>query len=387
MSGYISEIRYADNHVRDFIEVAAPTGTDTTGWSVAFYNQEGTLNTAFDLGGVVSTTAGKDVYVIDNNTSGFENLGATKGYALVDGTGTVVQFISFSSTITAVDGPAAGLTATQYGDLTDAGSGASMETTDRGATYSAQYAPNPGTISCYAPGTWIDTPYGPRAVETLAPGDLVLTCDHRPQPIRWTCSGDHPLEGVENEAKPVQIKAGALGRGLPSQDLIVSPQHRIFVGGAGQLDAIFTSEAFVPAKSLTALPGIRHMNDRKKIVWIHFACDRHEVITANGCLSESLLLGPMVVNGLNATERHAAIDIFGPAPSPGAALNGSPARACLTVGAAKRRIAGYFKENGAPIAKEIRKWDRDLAMEEYEAERMREAREWDQTGEKAFRVA
>lgn len=80
----------------------------------------------------------------------------------------------------------------------------------------------------------IDTPDGPRAVETLCVGDLVNTVDHGPQAIRWVRSGDHPLGGATVEDKPVLIKAGALGAGRPAQDLILSPQHRILVGRADQ---------------------------------------------------------------------------------------------------------------------------------------------------------
>jgi hypothetical protein len=219
----------------------------------------------------------------------------------------------------------------------------------------------------------IDTPDGPRAVETLHPGDLVLTADHGPRAIRWVRSSDHALEEADVDDKPVQIKAGALGRNRPTQDLIVSPQHRILVGGAGQLDSVFACEAFAPAKSLTALPGIRHMKGKRGITWIHFACDCHEVVMANGCLSESLLLGPMVVNGLNATERRTLTDIFGPAAMPGAALSGTPARECLKVGAVKRQLAMHRKEKGRLVAKEIRKWDCDLATERHEADRLYEA--------------
>jgi hypothetical protein len=242
-------------------------------------------------------------------------------------------------------------------------------------------------IVCYAAGTMIDTPDGPRPVETLLPGDLVTTLDHGPRPIRWTRSSTHPLEEAEDEAKPVQIKAGTLGRNLPTQDLIVSPQHRILVGGSGQLHKVFATEVFAPAKSLTAVPGIRHMKGKKEITWMHFACDRHEVVVANGCLSESLLLGPMVVNGMQAAERRALIDIFGAASKPDAALNGPPARECLTVGAVRRQLAKHIKEKGRLLAKEIRKWDRDLAMEKYEAERLCEARALGQSSDKARRVA
>lgn len=37
---------------------------------------------------------------------------------------------------------------------------------------------------CFCAGAMIETPSGPRAIEYLRPGDLVVTRDHGPQPIR-----------------------------------------------------------------------------------------------------------------------------------------------------------------------------------------------------------
>lgn len=230
------------------------------------------------------------------------------------------------------------------------------------------------------------TDRGEVAVEHLKAGHFVVTLDGGLQPIRWIHRSDDPLEAPDDLAKPVQIKAGALGRNLPAHDLIVSPQHRIFVGGYGQLQQIFAVEAFAPAKSLTSLPGIRHMKGKSHITWIHFAFDRHEVVTANGCLSESLLLGPMVLNGLSSADRQALTELFGPALTSDTTLNGAPARECLTVGAVERQIAKHLKEKGQPLAKEIRKWDRDLAMEKYEAEQLNQAVLLAQRREKPRRV-
>lgn len=226
------------------------------------------------------------------------------------------------------------------------------------------------TAPCFAPGTMICTPDGPRAVETLKPGDVVMTQDRGAQIIRWIHNGKYPLEDAKDDAKPVLIKAGALGQNLPVHDLIVSPQHRILVGGAGQLDGVFANEAFAPAKSLTAVPGIRHMKGKKTITWHHFACDHHEVIRANGCLSESLLLGPMVVKGLSAGDRRALFDHFGPTTTPDAALNGLPARDCLTVRVLKGQLGRHLKKRGQLATREIRKRDRDLTKEKGKAERL-----------------
>ena len=37
---------------------------------------------------------------------------------------------------------------------------------------------------CFAKGTWITTPSGQVPIEKLAAGDMVVTMDHGPQPIR-----------------------------------------------------------------------------------------------------------------------------------------------------------------------------------------------------------
>ncbi len=372
MPSYISEIAYKGGNSVDFIEVAVTTGTDLSGYSVVIYDKLGLVESTYDLGRVVSTVAGKDAYLIDDSTSGFLGISSKESIALVDDLGNVLQFISFESEgVMANEGPASGLTPTDVGTLNF--NTESLETSDGGSSYAIQSTQNPGSVPCYAPGTLIDTPDGPRAVETLQVGDLVTTLDHGPQPIRWVRSGDQPLKAAEVGAKPVLIAAGALGGKLPTQDLIVSPQHRVLVGGHRQLQGWFETEAFAPAKSLTKLKGIQHMKGKTKITWVHFACDRHEVVTANGCLSESLLLGPMVVNGLTAAERQAVIDIFGPAPTPDAPLNGPPALECLKVGAARRRLAKSLEKNGHHVAMEIKKWDVDAALERYEAERLREA--------------
>ncbi len=258
-----------------------------------------------------------------------------------------------------------------------------FDSSDGTSSSSEPYA----NVVCYAEGTMIETPDGQCAVETLLAGDLVMTLDRGPQPIRWTRSNSHPLENSQVEDKPVLIKAGALSQNRPAQDLIVSPQHRILVGGAEQLQQVFASAAFAPAKSLTAVPGIRHMNGKKKITWIHFACEQHEVVFANGCLSESLLLGPMVVNGMKAAERKALTDIFGLARAPGVALNGPPARECLSVGVVRRQLAQHLDANGRVVAGEIRKWDVDLAIEQYEASRTGGARTSARSGERGLRAA
>ncbi len=192
---------------------------------------------------------------------------------------------------------------------------------------------------CYATGTMIETPDGPRAVETLGAGDIVSTADGGAQEVLWASHRERALDDYADDEKPVLIKAGALGDGLPQQDLIVSPQHRILVGEADQLTDYFNTPALVPAKALVALPGIRHMRGKKEVVWHHFALRGHEVVLANGCCSESLLLGAMVLRGMTEAELEEVTAIYGSLLSETVTLNGAPARPLMRVGEARRIIA------------------------------------------------
>ncbi len=218
------------------------------------------------------------------------------------------------------------------------------------------------TQMCYAPGTLIQTPQGLRPIETLAVGEHVTTFEHGPKPIRWIRSNHQMLDNAPADARPVLIRAGALGPDLPNRDLVVSPQHRMFVGGEGHLTGIFRSQVFVPAKALTRLPGIRFMAGKREMLWYHIACDSHEIIFANGCLSESILLGDQVITALDPVQMLNVEGIFGrrrnsdtpseltgtqghatgPAPH-GLGLNGPPARPCLAVRQVHAAIAARRK--------------------------------------------
>lgn len=331
MTVYFSEIRFENSE--DFVEIVATDGEDLSGYSTAVYDDSGGLKYTHSLSGDYETTfAGTDGYVVDR-ADGLPDMGNNWGVALIDATGSVVQFISSDTEITASDGPAAGETSMALGNMT---SGGESVATNDDTTYYAESSPNPGTIPCLARGTLIDTPDGPRPVETPRPGDLVDTLHDGAVPVLWSFCSTHWLDGPRSEGLPILISAGALGPGHPQSDLVISPHHRVLVGGDMQLHKIFTDRCLVPAKALTGLPGIREMRGKKHITWVHFACNPHHVVTSNGCLTESLLLGPMVTNRLTARQTLHLAQVFG--RSGGDGWNGPLALPAMTVGAARRII-------------------------------------------------
>jgi hypothetical protein len=157
-------------------------------------------------------------------------------------------------------------------------------------------------VVCFAKGTMIEADIGPVAVETLTIGAMVHTVDHGPQPVRWIGSMriDGPTLAAQVRLRPISIAAGALGEGIPSTDLVVSPQHRILMRSKIAMRMFERLEVFVPAKLLTVLPGITCECPEEGVEYHHVLFDRHEVLIANGAESESLFLGPQAVNSLGS---------------------------------------------------------------------------------------
>lgn len=154
--------------------------------------------------------------------------------------------------------------------------------------------------TCFTDGALILTPEGEKRVEDLKSGDLVSVPGAKAQPIRWIGSQKISSARLAEEAalRPIRIEAGALGNGLPREDLIVSRQHRILIASAIVERMFEASEILVPAKDLLGLPGVSEVEDLAPVTYHHIALDHHEVIVANGVQTESLYFGEEGMNSL-----------------------------------------------------------------------------------------
>ena len=114
----VSEIHYdnASTDADERIEVAGPAGMDLSGWSVVLYNGSNgaTYGTRTLTESIPATCTDRGVIVLAYPSNGIQN-GAPDGWALVDAGGNVVEFMSYEGTMTATNGPAAGLTSTDIG--------------------------------------------------------------------------------------------------------------------------------------------------------------------------------------------------------------------------------------------------------------------------------
>ena len=189
--------------------------------------------------------------------------------------------------------------------------------------------PSPVVI-CFAGGTIIDTDLGPRPVESITEGDLVVTQDNGLQPVRWI--GSRRLDSIDlmrhPQFYPIRIAAGAMGGGLPYCDLTLSPQHRVQLCDWRAEYLFAESKVLVAAKHLVDGARITVDDTVAAVTYCHLLFDRHEIVFADGIEAESFRPGPASLAALSdeaRAELHAIYPDLADAPD----SYGDPARALL----------------------------------------------------------
>ncbi|MBT0956965.1 Hint domain-containing protein [Alphaproteobacteria bacterium KMM 3653] len=152
-------------------------------------------------------------------------------------------------------------------------------------------------VTCYVRGTHILTPRGERLIEDLRIGDTVSTRDHGAQTIRWIGQTQAVAQG---KLAPIKIAKGSLGVDYPVRDLWVSRQHRMLLRSRIAERMFGSAEVLTPAIKLTLLKGIEVAEAPMPVTYFHLLLDRHEILYAEGALSESLLTGPGALNAMGA---------------------------------------------------------------------------------------
>jgi hypothetical protein len=137
-----------------------------------------------------------------------------------------------------------------------------------------------GAVGCYAAGTRIATIDGERAVEDLAVGQrLRISGTDRDAPIVWLghrridCRR-HPRP---HDVWPVRVQAGAFAAGVPHRDLLLSPDHAVFIDGVLIPIRYLVNGATIAQKEVDA------------VVYWHVELPHHDLILAEGLAAESYL--------------------------------------------------------------------------------------------------
>ncbi len=149
---------------------------------------------------------------------------------------------------------------------------------------------NPGRrfaeVACtsFTRGTRITLASGlQKPIETLNVGDRVLSRDDGIQQIRWV---GHSTARAVGEFAPIRIMAGTLNN---DHDLIVSPDHRLFIYqredtlGAGRNEVLVRARHLVNGETIVQQEG-------GFVEYYQLLFDSHQIIYAEGIAAETLLI-------------------------------------------------------------------------------------------------
>ena len=161
---------------------------------------------------------------------------------------------------------------------------------------------------CYLAGTLIATPSGEVPVESLRAGDVVMTRDNGPQPLVWTGTSIVTPEALDlaPNQRPLRVKTGALGGGVPRRDVDLSPQHRILVTDEEGKEFLISARHLM----MSGIPGISLRPLSEKFRLVHIACAQHQILLAEGAPMESFFTGRMAIRALTQVERLGLMMVF-----------------------------------------------------------------------------
>ena len=137
---------------------------------------------------------------------------------------------------------------------------------------------------CYCRGTLILTERGEMPVEELAIGDRVVTLSREAKPIKWIGRRSYSGRFVMGRKNilPVCIKAGALADNVPKRDLWISPNHAMYFDRAD-------GGVLVEAKDIGNGVSIVRAESIEHVEYFHVELETHDVIVAEGALSETFI--------------------------------------------------------------------------------------------------
>jgi hypothetical protein len=166
-------------------------------------------------------------------------------------------------------------------------------------------------VPCFTPDALVSTCKGLIKVQDLRIGDRLMTRDNGLQQVRWIGRKnlDQKKLTFDPRFRPIRIRKGALGPDMPTQDMIVSPNHRMLITGPHLSINFGEEEMLVAAKHLVGLAGIEVM-PAQDVTYLHLLCDRHEVLLVDGAWTESFQPGEYAMNGLASDQASEVLALF-----------------------------------------------------------------------------
>ncbi len=186
-------------------------------------------------------------------------------------------------------------TGTSYGTVTLAAG----STLPGSSPYILNNAAGANSYPCFYPGTMLATADGEIAVEDVTIGTTLKTASGAVLPVRWVGWSEVAMRFADPLLTlPIRIKAGALADGVPARDLLLSPDHAVFMDGV-----LVQAGALVNGVSI-----LRETDVPESFRYYHVELATHELLLAEHCPAESFVDNIDRMNFHNWDERAAPRD-------------------------------------------------------------------------------
>lgn len=155
-------------------------------------------------------------------------------------------------------------------------------------------------------GANVRTPCGPRRVELVRPGDLIVTRDMGLQPVRMVWSREVSSQDMtaNSDLAPIRLQPRALGPMMPQIHMSIAPDHKILVPGYRLLGQEKTSSCLVEARELADVSDAAYVDRSREVVrYFTLVFDSHQIFSVNGLPVESFLPTASTVASLNPNMR------------------------------------------------------------------------------------
>ena len=296
--------------VNNTLDVVNTINLDTNGGVISlgtFIGALSTINVTIDGGGTF-TAGGTAIGLLNGGSLTYSTGGGTAVF------GTASDFInlSFAPIIQNFAGPSdivddrslslSGFTSytisgsptgTQTVSIADSAGNFSFEVSNAGLTNNTYTTLTGGPLTlvsdgsggtdiaaCFLAGTRIRTPDGEVDVENLKIGDIVATASGDSVAVRWIgVRTVATLFADVHRLMPVRIQTGALAHNVPARDLLVSPDHAMFVNGT-----LVHAGALVNGSTIT-----RETNMPPRFTYYHVEVADHALILAENAPAETFV--------------------------------------------------------------------------------------------------
>ena len=276
---------------------ATASGVDTVSGGIAtvVVDGGGELLSSYIQNGYVSVNSGG---ITSGNLFNSDPIYLSSGASSVDDTiynsgyGDDTTYVSSGATIINPDISSGGIVSAYTGaDVVDPAVNSGGSLTIAGAQLTE-------TTLCFYPGTRLKTRNGCIPVEAVSPGMSLLNSEGEEKTVVWVGRSEVSTRFADPlRVLPIRVKADALGAGLPERDLLLSPDHAIFLEGI-----LVQAGALVNGVSV-----VRDSEVPETFTYYHIELATHELLVAEGVWAESFVDNVDRMHFSNWAERTAPI--------------------------------------------------------------------------------